>query len=247
MRPIKTAIVLLSVSLLMAACAKKEEVAAPAEAPTTAPAEAPTAPPAEAPAPAPAEAPTAPPAEAPAPAPAEAPAAAPADKYSETAALFKNAGQSASFFDKSYGYAVFPTIGKAGLGIGGAHGDGRVYENGKYVGDTSMTQLSIGFQAGAQGFSQIIFFEDKRAFDEFTSGNFEFGANASAVVITAAASGSGSTMGGATGTASSGKKDAATAGKYDKGTAVFMIVKGGLMYEASVSGQKFKYKSLANK
>ncbi len=141
---------------------------------------------------------------------------------------------------------MFPTIGKAGLGIGGAHGDGRVYENGKYVGDTSMSQLSIGFQAGAQGFSQIIFFEDKRAFDEFTSGNFEFGANASAVVITAAASGSGSTMG-ATGAASAGKKDAATAGKYEKGTAVFMIVKGGLMYEASVSGQKFKYKPLASK
>ena len=178
---------------------------------------------------------------------AEESAAAPADKYSKTVALFKNARQSASFFGKSYGYAVFPTIGKAGLGIGGAHGDGRVYENGKYVGDTSMSQLSIGFQAGAQGFSQIIFFEDKRAFDEFTSGNFEFGANASAVVITAAASGSGSTMGGATGTAGGGKKDAATAGKYEKGTAVFMIVKGGLMYEASVSGQKFKYKPLANK
>jgi lipid-binding SYLF domain-containing protein len=238
MKAIKTTIVLLSVSLLMAACAKKEEVAPPAEAPAAAPAEAPAAAPAEAPAAAPAEAPAA--------APAEAPAAAPADKYSETVALFKKAGQSASFFDKSFGYAVFPTIGKAGLGIGGAHGDGRVYENGKYVGDTSMSQLSIGFQAGAQGFSQIIFFEDKRAFDEFTSGNFEFGANASAVVITAAASGSGSTMG-ATGTASAGKKDAATAGKYEKGTAVFMIVKGGLMYEASVSGQKFKYKPLANK
>ena len=247
MRTIKTAMILLSVSLLMAACAKKEEVPAPAEAPTAAPAEAPAAAPAEAPAAAPAEAPAAAPAEAPTTAPVETPAAAPDDKYSETVALFKNAGQSASFFDKSFGYAVFPTIGKAGLGIGGAHGDGRVYENGKYVGDTSMTQLSIGFQAGAQGFSQIIFFEDKRAFDEFTSGNFEFGANASAVVITAAASGSGSTMGGATGTASGGKKDAATAGKYEKGTAVFMIVKGGLMYEASVSGQKFKYKPLANK
>ena len=112
-----------------------------------------------------------------------------ADKYTDTISLFKNAGQSASFFNKSYGYAVFPTIGKAGLGIGGAHGEGRVYEQGKYVGDTKMTQLSIGFQAGAEGFSEIIFFQDKRSFDEFTSGNFEFGANVSAVVITAAASG----------------------------------------------------------
>jgi len=175
-------------------------------------------------------------------------AAAPAlaDKYSETVDLFKNAGQSGTFFGNSYGYAVFPTIGKAGLGIGGAHGEGRVYEQGKYVGDTKMTQLSIGFQAGGQGFSQIIFFQDKRAFDEFTSGNFEFGANVNAVVITAAASGSAGTTGGTAG-ASGGKKDAATAGEYHKGTAVFMIVKGGLMYEASVSGQKFSYKPLGQK
>jgi lipid-binding SYLF domain-containing protein len=166
-----------------------------------------------------------------------------ADKYSDTVSLFRNAGQSASFFNKSYGYAVFPTIGKAGLGIGGAHGDGRVYQQGKYVGDTKMTQLSIGFQAGAEGFSQIIFFEDKRAFDEFTSGNFEFGANVSAVVITASASGQ-ATTGGSTASASGGKKDAKTAGQYSKGTAIFVISKGGLMYEASVSGQKFSYKPL---
>lgn len=169
-----------------------------------------------------------------------------ADKYDDTVALFKNAGQSSAFFGKSYGYAVFPTVGKAGLGIGGAHGDGRVYEKGKYVGDSKMTQLSIGFQAGGQAFSQIVFFEDKRSFDEFTSGNFEFGANAGAVVITAAASGSAATSG-ATGSASGGKKDAATAGKYHKGTAVFIIAKGGLMYEASVSGQKFSYKPLSGK
>ncbi len=251
---------LLLVSLLVAACAKKEEVAAPAEAPAAAPAETPAAAPAEAPAAAPAETPAAAPAETPAAAPAETPAAAPAetpaaapaeveasvpdDKYSSTVALFKNAGQSASFFDKSYGYAVFPTIGKAGLGIGGAHGSGRVYEKGTYVGDAKMTQLSIGFQAGAEGFSEIIFFEDERSFDEFTSGNFEFGANVGAVVITASASGS-ATTGGSTATASAGKKNASTVGKYEKGTAIFVISKGGLMYEASVSGQKFKYKPLA--
>lgn len=169
-----------------------------------------------------------------------------ADKYSDTVSLFKNAGQSGTFFSKSYGYAVFPTIGKAGLGIGGAHGEGRVYVNGQHVGDTKMTQLSIGFQAGAEGFSEIIFFEDKRAFDEFTSGNFELGANVSAVVITAAASGT-ATTGGSTATASGGKKDAKTAGSYEKGTAIFIISKGGLMYEASVSGQKFSYKPLGKK
>lgn len=166
-----------------------------------------------------------------------------ADKYSDTIELFKNAGQSGSFFAKSYGYAVYPTIGKAGFVVGGAHGEGRVYEKGKHVGDTKVTQLSIGFQAGAQGFSEIVFFQDKRSFDEFTSGNFEFGANVNAVVITAAASGTAGTTGASAG-ASGGKKDAATAGEYHKGTAVFVIVKGGLMYEASVSGQKFSYKPL---
>jgi lipid-binding SYLF domain-containing protein len=175
-------------------------------------------------------------------------AAAPAlaDKYSETVDLFRNAGESGSFFARSYGYAVFPTIGKAGLGIGGAYGEGRVYEQGKYVGDAKMTQLSIGFQAGGQGYSQIVFLEDKRAFDDFTSGNFEFGANVNAVVITAAASGTAATTG-TTGTASAGKKDAATIGEFHKGTAVFIITKGGLMYEASVSGQKFSYTPLATK
>jgi len=169
-----------------------------------------------------------------------------ADKYSETVELFKNAGESGSFFGKSYGYAVFPTVGKAGLGIGGAYGEGRVYEQGKYVGDSKMKQLSIGFQAGGQGYSQIVFLADKRAFDEFTSGNFEFGANVNAIVITASASGTAATTG-TTGTASGGKKDAATAGEFHKGTAVFIIAKGGLMYEASVSGQKFSYKPLGKK
>jgi len=163
-----------------------------------------------------------------------------ADKYDETIELFKEAGESAQFFSQSYGYAVFPTIGKGGLGIGGARGTGRVYRQGEYIGDTTMTQLSIGFQAGGQAFSQIMFFKDERALEEFTSGNFEFGANASAVVITAAASGSASTTG-SSASASGGKKDATTAGEFHKGVATFVIAKGGLMYEASVSGQKFSY------
>jgi lipid-binding SYLF domain-containing protein len=169
-----------------------------------------------------------------------------ADKYSDTVSLFKNAKESSTFFRKSYGYAVFPTIGKGGLGVGGAYGEGRVYEKGKYVGDTKMGQLSVGFQAGGEGYSQIIFFEDKRAIDEFKSGNFEFGANVNAVVITAAASGTAGTTGSSAG-ASAGKKDAANAGTYYKGMAVFQIIKGGLMYEASVSGQKFTYKPVGGK
>ena len=111
-----------------------------------------------------------------------------ADEYDDTIKVFKEAGQSGEFFKKSYGYAVFPKIAKAGVGVGGAHGKGRVYAEGKHVGDTSMTQLTAGLQLGGQAFSQIIFFEDKRAFDEFTSGNFEFGAQATAVAITAGVS-----------------------------------------------------------
>ena len=163
-----------------------------------------------------------------------------ADEYEETIKVFRNAGESGDFFAKSHGYAVFPTIGKGGIGIGGAHGTGRVYAKGKYVGDTSMTQLTIGLQLGAQAFSQIIFFEDERAFKEFTSGNFEFGAQATAVAITAGASASASTAGASAG-ASGGKNNADTAGKYHKGMAVFTVAKGGLMYEASIGGQKYGY------
>jgi lipid-binding SYLF domain-containing protein len=169
--------------------------------------------------------------------------AARADEFDDTINVFKKAGQSGAFFDKSYGYAVFPTIGKGGLGVGAAHGRGRVFKMGKHVGDTTMTQVSIGLQAGGKAFSEIIFFEDQRAFDEFTSGNFEFGATVQAIAITAGASAStGST--GSRASASGGKHDAATAGAFHKGMAVFTVAKGGLMYEASVSGQKFTYKAV---
>jgi lipid-binding SYLF domain-containing protein len=166
-----------------------------------------------------------------------------ADEYGDTIKVFRDAGESGTFFAKSYGYAVFPTIGKAGMVVGGAYGKGRVYAEGAYVGDTSVTQLSVGFQLGGQAYSQIIFFEDKRAFDEFTGGNFEFGAEASAVAITAGVSAEATTTGSSAG-ASGGKHDATTttAGSgYYKGMAVFTVAKGGLMYQASVGGQKFSY------
>lgn len=165
-----------------------------------------------------------------------------ADKYTDTVKVFKNAGESAWFFKHSYGYAIFPTVGKGGIIVGGAHGEGRVYKQGHYVGDTSMSQLSIGFQLGGQAFSQIIFFQDERAFNEFTKGNFELGANASAVAITASVNANAST-GGSTAGASGGKNNASTVGEYQKGLAIFTVAKGGLMYEASVSGQSFTYKA----
>jgi lipid-binding SYLF domain-containing protein len=161
--------------------------------------------------------------------------------YKETIDLFRHAGESAAFFHDCYGYAVFPTIGKGAFVVGGAYGKGRVYEHGKYVGDTSLTQVSVGFQAGGEGYSQIVFFENKAAFDEFTKGDFEFDAGVRVVAITAAAGGQAGTQG-ISGDASAGKKDAATAGRYYKGMAVFTIVKGGALYQASLAGQKYSYK-----
>jgi len=163
-----------------------------------------------------------------------------ADEYDDTVKLFQEAGQSRMFFKNSYGYAVFPTIGKGGLGVGAAYGTGRVYAGGKYVGDSSMTQITVGAQLGGQAYSQMVFFKDKSAFDEFTSGNFEFGAQASAVAITAAASAQAGSAG-ASASASGTKNSATTAAEYHKGMAIFTVAKGGFMYEASIGGQKFGY------
>ena len=164
-----------------------------------------------------------------------------ADEYQDTIAIFKKAEQSGKFFANAYGYAVFPNIGKGGIGIGGAYGKGRVYEKGKYIGDTSMTQLSVGFQLGGQGFSQIIFFENAAALKEFTKGEFEFGAEASAVAITLAAEAKAGSTGASAG-ASVDKEKARVVGAYNNGMAIFTVVKGGLMYEAVIAGQKFKFK-----
>jgi lipid-binding SYLF domain-containing protein len=165
-----------------------------------------------------------------------------AGKYEDTVALFKNAGESATFFKNSYAYAVFPNIGEGGFIVGGAYGKGRVYVNGALVGDTTMQQLSVGFQAGGKGYAQIIFFQDKRALDEFESGSFEFSAGASAVAVTAGANASVGTSGVTSG-ASGGKRDASTVGSYNDGMAVFTIAKGGLMYAAALAGQRFTYKA----
>jgi lipid-binding SYLF domain-containing protein len=164
-----------------------------------------------------------------------------AGKYQDTIELFKNAGDSAVFFQNSYAYAVFPTVGEGGLGIGGALGHGRVFVHGLLVGDTTMKQLSVGFQAGGKAYSQIIFFKDRRALEQFESGSFEFSAGASAVAITAGASASAATNGVSSGV-SAYQGDARTDGNYNDGMAVFTIAKGGLMYAATIAGQRFTYK-----
>lgn len=125
------------------------------------------------------------------------------------------------YFNSAYAYAVFPSIGKGGLGVGGATGNGTLYRGGSVVGDSRMTQVTIGFQAGGQAYSEVIFFQDKDAYERFTGNNFEFAAQASAVALTAGAS-----------------FDA----DYRDGILIFTHAKGGLMYEASVGGQKFKTK-----
>lgn len=167
-----------------------------------------------------------------------------ADEFDDTRQMFADAGIG-SMFDSAYGYALFPTIGKAGFVVGGALGKGKVYEQKKYIGDVVMGQASVGLQIGASGFSQVIFFEDQRALTEFTSGNFEFGAEISAVALTAAAGASANT-GGSSATASGGKNNAKTVSPgYNKGMSTFTIAKGGAMVEASVGGQNFKFTKAA--
>jgi len=142
----------------------------------------------------------------------------------------------AGFHESAYGYAIFPNIGKGGIGIGGAHGKGRVYRNGKKLGDVSMTQLSIGLQLGGQAYRQVIYFEDERALKEFTSGSFEFGAQAEAIAITASAGAQAGTEG-----ASASANENQASAKYHKGMIVFTMGKGGLMYQASIGGQQYKF------
>ena len=139
----------------------------------------------------------------------------------ETIARFKKADASMQvFFDKAYGYVVFPSVGKGGFIVGGAHGDGWVYEQARHIGRASIVQVTVGAQIGGQSFMEIIFFKNKAALDDFKQGNFELNAQISAVAVKEGAS-----------------KDAS----YDNGVAVFTMPRKGLMAEASVGGQKFEF------
>ena len=124
-------------------------------------------------------------------------------------------------FESAYGFAMFPNIGKGGIGIGGATGNGTVYKGGNAVGDCRMIQVSVGFQFGGQKYAEVIFFEDEDAYDRFIDGKYEFAAQASAVAL---------------------KSGASADAKYRDGVIVFTHADGGLMYEASIGGQKFKIK-----
>ncbi len=167
-----------------------------------------------------------------------------ADNYDGTLDVFESSPDLKPYFDNAYGYAVFPSVGRGGLVVGGSYGNGQVYEKGKVAGHVSLTKLSIGFQLGGQVFSEIIFLQDKRAFDEFISNRFEFDASASAVVVSLGAQARAGTAGSS---ASAGLGSVSTKQVeygYNKGMAVFLNSLGGLMYEASIGGQKFKFKPL---
>lgn len=164
-----------------------------------------------------------------------------ADNFNNTIEIFKKSDSTQPFFKSAYGFAVFPTVGKAGIGIGGAYGKGQVYREGDITGETTLIKATIGFQLGGQAFSEIIFFEDKRAYDDYTSGNFEFDASASAVVITAGIQAKAGTEGATAGASAGPATGTQAQTSYHKGMAVFVHIKGGLMYEASIGGQKFNF------
>lgn len=164
-----------------------------------------------------------------------------AEDYSNTINVFKESPQVQPFFEKAYGYVVFPFVGKGGMGIGGAYGEGQVYRGGKVTGKSKLMKVSFGFQAGGQAFSEIIFFEDKRAYDEFTSGEFALDAQASAVAITAGAQAQVGSTGDTAGLSAGPKTGTHFETTYRKGMAIFVHAKGGLMYEAAIGGQKFRF------
>ena len=166
------------------------------------------------------------------------------EDYSKTIDEYKNNPTAGPYFDSAFGYAVMPNVGKGGLGVGAAHGKGQVYKDGEVTGFVTMNQLSIGLQAGGQAYSQVIFFEDQRAYDDFISGNFEFDAGVSAVAITASAQASASTTGSSASAGPGGSAGNQAETGYYKGMKVFVIGKGGLMYQAAVAGQKYKFKAL---
>ncbi len=128
-----------------------------------------------------------------------------------------------TFFEKAHAYAVYPVIAKGAIGIGAADGDGVVFQGDEAIAYTDMTQVTAGLQLGGQTYSQVIFFEDARAFRSFRAGNLEFSANASAVAA---------------------EKGAAANADYEEGVAVFSMTRGGLMFEASLGGQGFSYEPI---
>jgi len=143
-----------------------------------------------------------------------------ADCHEAKANFIKKDSLMQSLFDNAAGYVIFPNVGKGAIGVGGAAGNGIVFEKGKEIGRAKMKQVSVGFQFGGQAYREIIFFQNEDALNRFKQNKFEFSAQASAVAV---------------------NEGASTNVKYREGVMVFTQEKGGLMYEASIGGQKFSY------
>jgi lipid-binding SYLF domain-containing protein len=164
-------------------------------------------------------------------------AAATLNECHSTLNKFQEMGNVSKMLAESYGYAVFPTIGKGGIGIGAAGGTGCVFADGSHTGKVSMGQITIGWQLGGQAYSQVILFKNESVYKDFTKGQFEFGVDVTAVALTYGAQAGASTKG-----ASASAGDTKGIGSWKRGMAVFTLAKGGLMYEASIGGQKFNFK-----
>lgn len=167
------------------------------------------------------------------------------EDFSSTIDIFKSSPLVQQYFDHSYGYVVYPTVGKGAFVIGFAHGNGQVYRRGYVTGTSSLNHFSIGLQAGGQAFSEIIFFQDQRAYEEFIRGTFEFDAKAAAVAVTAGATAQAGSTGKST-SVSAGPTQAQQRGlQYVRGLAVFVQSKGGLLAEASLGMQRLTFTPLA--
>ena len=143
------------------------------------------------------------------------------DSEEAKAAFLKQDPSMSKFFDEAHGYIIFPNVGKGGLGVGAASGNGIAVEGGNFIGFAKLTQVSVGLQAGGQAYREVVFFENDEQMERFKNNKIEFSAQATAVAASAGASAD---------------------SHFVEGIAVFTMAKGGLMYEASVAGQKFKYK-----
>jgi hypothetical protein len=163
------------------------------------------------------------------------------EDFSDAIAEFRAIPAVAPYFESSYGYAVWRRIARGGLGIGAATGRGQTYRNGRVTGFSRLVDVTIGFQAGGQAYRQIIFFENEAAYHEFTSGNFEFDATASAVAVTASAQASAGTQSSQASAGTSGIAGTGAVAGYHRGLQVFTMAVGGLMYQATIGGQKYNF------
>ncbi len=164
--------------------------------------------------------------------------------FSEAIDAFQAVPAVQPFFDNAYGYVVWRRIARGGFGIGGATGRGQVYVNGEVTGFSRLIDVSVGFQLGGQVYRQIIFFENKAAYDDFTDGGYEFDAQAAAIAVTASAQASSGTQGSQAAVGAATTSELAGASAYHNSTRVFTIARGGLMYQVTIAGQRYNFRPL---